>query len=69
VLTRYLPARAAAQYLGFTIAAVYQLVHRRQIPHSKRGRRLIFDRQELDRWIAEGARPALSQSEKEAEDV
>ncbi len=48
---RYLTLKEAAQYLGMTPKAVRHMVFRRQIPCAKRGRRLHFDRLDLDAWM------------------
>ena len=51
-LSRWLPADAAAAYLGFSSRkALYQAVRRGQIPGHRIGRRLRFDPAELDRWL------------------
>ena len=44
---RYLSVNAAAQYLGRSDTALYRLV-------IKQGRRLLFDRVALDKWMARG---------------
>lgn len=56
--SRYLSVRAAATYLGRTPRAIYHLVERGQIPCIRRGRRVFFDRVELDRWMVSGATSA-----------
>jgi excisionase family DNA binding protein len=50
---RWLRAKDAAQYLGWTRSALYSRVHRRSIPHYKVQGMLRFRRDELDRWLAE----------------
>jgi excisionase family DNA binding protein len=42
--------REAAAFLKSTVDTLYQLTSQRQIPHYKRGRRLIFIQSELKRW-------------------
>lgn len=42
--------REAALYLKSTVDTLYQMTSQRQIPHYKRGRRLIFIQSELKRW-------------------
>jgi hypothetical protein len=34
---------------------MYTMVYRREIPHSKIGKRLFFDKQALDKWMRSGA--------------
>ena len=47
---RYADTGQAAVYLGMSIGALYNLVNTRQIPYKRRGRKLIFDLQELDAY-------------------
>ena len=54
---RYISIEEASEYTGYPINTLYSLVHQRRIPHSKRVRRLRFDRQALDEWMQEGERP------------
>jgi excisionase family DNA binding protein len=44
--------KEAAQYLGRTVPALRAMIHRREIPCKRIGRRIFFDLKELDRWIA-----------------
>jgi excisionase family DNA binding protein len=44
--------REAAQYLGRTVPALRAMIHRREIPFKRIGRRVFFELKELDRWIA-----------------
>jgi excisionase family DNA binding protein len=48
---RYFDTKAAAAYIAVTVKALQAMVFRRQIPFGKRGRRLQFDRVDLDAWI------------------
>lgn len=41
----------AVMYTGYSKGQLYRLTSERQIPHSKRGKRLFFDKAELDRWL------------------
>lgn len=50
---RWLRAKDAAEYLGWTRSALYSRVHCRSIPHYKVDGMLLFKRDELDRWLAE----------------
>ena len=44
----------AADFLKLAKQTIYQLVSARDIPFSKKGKRLYFQRHELEQWIAEG---------------
>ncbi len=48
--------KEAAKYLGFTPGSLYVLVSKRQVPHSKRGKRIYFVKSILDDWIRNGRR-------------
>jgi excisionase family DNA binding protein len=41
----------AAEYLDWSPKRLYNLVASNEIPHRKQGNRLLFNRQELDRWL------------------
>lgn len=51
VLQRYLDVQAAADYLGMTATALYKSAQRRLVPCRKKGKRLVFDRVELDDYM------------------
>jgi excisionase family DNA binding protein len=42
-----------AAYLGLKKKAVYRLVETRMIPHSRIGRKVMFDRTDIERWLIE----------------
>jgi excisionase family DNA binding protein len=46
----------AVKVTGLAKGTVYNLVAERKIPHYKRGKRIYFNRQELQNWIKEGRR-------------
>ncbi len=46
----------AAKYLGVQKSTIYSWAWRRKIPSVKMGRRLLFDREDLDRVIEAGKR-------------
>jgi excisionase family DNA binding protein len=48
---RVLGLDEAAQHTGFSKHTLYRLTSEKGIPHSKRGRKVFFDRQELDIWL------------------
>jgi excisionase family DNA binding protein len=60
---RYLDINGASAYLGRSDRALYNLVWRQAIPFIRRGRRVLFDRKALDRWMQEG-RVCLTKSRK-----
>lgn len=44
----------AAQMLNLSVPTIYGYVHRREIPVSKRGKRLYFSKHELLNWVKKG---------------
>lgn len=54
----FLNVREAAQYLGFTVNYVYKLTSAHQIPFFRpSGRKVIFRRSELDKWVDDSRVP------------
>ena len=53
---RLLSVQEAATYLGVQKSTIYSWAWRRKIPSVKMGRRLLFDREDLDRLIEERKR-------------
>jgi len=52
---RLLNINEAAEYMATTVGRLYQMVHKKQIPHVKIGRSLRFDIGELDEFIKNNA--------------
>jgi excisionase family DNA binding protein len=55
--SRWLGVREAAEHLGCSRHRVYTLVSEQRIPHQHEGRRVVFDKAELDRWVRAGGAP------------
>ena len=53
---RLISVEEAARYLGVQKSTIYSWAWRRKIPSVKMGRRLLFDREDLDRMIEAGKR-------------
>lgn len=49
---RYLNVRQTATYLSMSRHTLYERVSQRAIPFIKLGRKLLFDKHDLDRWIS-----------------
>lgn len=65
-LETILSAEQAAKFIGVSLATLYGLTSARKIPHSKRGKRLYFDRESILLWVREGKRKSISEIEDEA---
>jgi len=55
---RLISVEEAARYFGVQKSTIYSWAWRRKIPSVKMGRRLLFDREDLDRMIEAGKREA-----------
>jgi excisionase family DNA binding protein len=51
IAPRMMTVKQTAEYTGRTVSSINHLVHRRQIPVVRIGRRVHIDRNDLDRWI------------------
>lgn len=49
---------------GFSVAHLYQLTSRREIPHYKKGKKLYFEKEEVERWMT--SKKVLSNQEIES---
>lgn len=61
---RYLSLKQCAQYIGRTDPAVRHLVTKGLIPYRRLpgGRRIVFDREEIDQWIAGSVGVSVSEA-------
>lgn len=55
-----------AAYLSLSVQTIYGLVYKREIPNAKRGKRLYFNRGEIDEWIGKSRRKTMAEIEAEA---
>lgn len=46
-----LPAKPAAKYIGISYWKLLELAKAGELPHIRVGRRLLFRRESLDRWL------------------
>lgn len=59
--------KEAAEFLKVSVAAIYTKVSRQEIPFSKPGKRLYFNRTELKEWVRLGKRKTISELAKTVE--
>ena len=57
---------AAREFLGFSASHLYKLTSQNLIPHSKRGKKLFFQKEELKSWLLENKVNTIEQIEEEA---
>lgn len=58
----------AASLLHLSVPTCYSKVSKRELPHTKKGGRLYFSRQELMIWLKQGRRKTKMELEQEAND-
>jgi len=57
----------AGEFLSLAVPTVYSLVQRREIPFSRRGKRLYFSKSELIEWVQAGRIKTTKELVTEAE--
>lgn len=60
-------AEEAAKILNITVKTVYSKTHKKTIPHSKRGKLLLFSRKKLAEYILDGNVPTIDKQISDAE--
>lgn len=58
---KLLTIREAAEVIHLSVPTIYGLVQRREIPVSKKGKRLYFTKQELVEWIKSGRKKTATE--------
>lgn len=53
----FMTVEECAEYTRISPEALYQKVHRRQIPCRKHGRQLLFHKDEIDAWSIAQSKP------------
>lgn len=53
VPSRIMTTKTVSAYLNLSTSCIYKLTSNREIPHSKRGKKLYFDKNEIDNWVLE----------------
>lgn len=56
------------EYAGLSRQTVYKLTSGQKVPHSKRGKRLYFDREKVDTWLLENQVATHSEIQEKAND-
>ena len=56
VREEYLGVNQAAEFLGLAVATLYTLTCRKKIPYIKKGKKLYFNRTDLEAWLQSGRR-------------
>lgn len=61
-----LDIKEASLFIGFSIAHIYRLISTRQIPHFKKGAKLLFKKDDLEAWMTETRVMTEEETEKRA---
>jgi excisionase family DNA binding protein len=57
----FLTIQQVAKLIHLTVPSIYGLVHRRQIPYMKQGKRLYFSKDEITAWLKSGKKNFYNQ--------
>lgn len=63
---RVLTLEDAALLTGYSKPSLYRMTSQREIPHSKRGGKVFFDREQLEAWLLEGRVATTADIEQQA---
>ena len=63
-----LTVKEASMVIKLAVPTIYGLVHKNEIPYSKRGKRLYFRKSELLEWINSGKRTSKQALHKKVDD-
>ncbi|WP_274476144.1 helix-turn-helix domain-containing protein [Mangrovimonas aestuarii] len=55
-----------ASYLTLSKSTIYGMVNKRKIPHFKRGKRLYFDKGDINEWLRDGKVLTMTEIEQKA---
>lgn len=61
--TTHFNVNQAAHYLDMAKPTLYTLTSRREIPHMKRGKKLYFNKTELDNWLQEHRKKTVKETQ------
>ena len=56
------------EYTGLSKQSAYKLTGKGLVPHSKRGKRLYFDKAEIDAWLLQNRVGNVSETESKADE-
>lgn len=64
---RFYPISWFVEYTGIPKSSVYQMTSKNLVPFSKRGRKLFFEKELVDKWLEEGRVKTKAEIKAEAE--
>src|SRR5688500_6570047 len=63
--TRFLTLEAASGFLNLAKQIIYGFTSKNVIPFIKRGKKIMFEQESLEKWLLEGKRKSISELENE----
>jgi excisionase family DNA binding protein len=67
VTNQLLTIQEVAKYINMAVPSIYGLVHHKKIPHIKRGKRLIFEKAQINDWLRLGRRKTVNELQHDAD--
>lgn len=67
-INKYFDLGQLSNHIHRTKSSIYSLVHKRKIPHIKRGKRLYFDKAKIEEWLKDGEVPTEDDLNQKAND-
>lgn len=68
ITSKIMDIEQLSSYLGLSKSHIYKLTSSHTIPHSKRGKRLYFDKETINTWVLENKIWTQDDIEKQAAD-
>ncbi len=65
---RFYPIEWVVEYTGIPKSSIYQMTSKSTIAHIKRGRKLFFEKEKIDKWLEGGRVKTTEEIRKESED-
>jgi len=65
-IPEYLTIQKLSEMINMAIPSIYGLVHRKQIPYIKRGKKLIFEKSLVEEWLKKGRHKTKREIDMEA---
>lgn len=63
----FMTVSSLGQYLDISVSTIYQLTCKKEIPYCKKGKRLYFNKKEINEWICQGRMKTIYEIEQEAQ--
>ena len=67
-MPEYLTIQELSELLNLAVPSIYGLVHRKQIPYIKRGKKLIFEKSQVEEWLKSGRQRTIYDTDKQADE-